>query len=60
MSRMLYKELDVMQRRGVPETDPRVVAIKRTLEQQSLGQSQRRAAPPKPRPIQKPVSRRAK
>lgn len=39
MSKMLHNELNVMRKRKVPETDPRIVAIKRILAQQ-LGTAQ--------------------
>lgn len=52
MSRMLEQELVVMKRRKVPDTDPRVVAIKRTLQKQEPEQVQReRSSVPFPQVI---------
>jgi hypothetical protein len=56
MSKMLYDQLNVMRRRNVPETDSRIVAIKRILDRQESDKAMR----DKPFSHLKPVRRRVK
>lgn len=56
MSKMLHDQLNVMRKRKVPETDSRIVAIKRTLEQQQTNEAMRN----KTFSHLKPVRRRVK
>lgn len=56
MSKMLYDQLNVMRKRKVPETDSRIVAIKRILEQQQTNEAMRN----KTFSHLKPVRRRVK
>jgi hypothetical protein len=37
-NRLLHQELTNLKRRGVPDTDPRVRALRRIMEAQNIGQ----------------------